>query len=239
MRIGGITGRRPGHIDFLPLRIGLIPENCPPGFVQSVQRTVFFLKEHTESRRIAFGIKLIHLTVKLIVNLPADDGRMRRIMGGGFLHDPFHQLLIFRRIVVVMPPAAVTVKHAVLSGIEHLRVSVGKPCRRRGAWRTENDLHARAFRYFQKPVKKIIGKFPFPGFDFAPGKLRHTDHFNPILQHPPQILFPHALRPMLRIIAGAQRDFFQVHTPFHNSSPSAPLGLHILFFQPSNIFTAA
>ena len=134
---------------------------------------------------------------------------------------------------------AVAVGIALYGGVQRFRVTSGKPGRRRTGGGTENNLDSCFLCLIQETVKesKIINTLP--GLKEIPGKLSHSGSFQAKLFHELEIFFPVGFSPMLRIIAGAQRDFFQVHTPFHNFSPSAPLGLHILFFQPSNIFTAA
>ena len=153
-------------------------------------------------------------------------------MGCGFLHNPFYKLLVFRGIVVIVASAAMAVENAVYVGIEHLRIFVGKPGRRGRAGCTENDLHSCLFRLFQEPVEEFIGEFPLPGFDLAPGELGNTDYLDSACQHTLQILFPHFLRPVLRIIAGSQCYFVQFYTSFHFSNP--PLirnPLFLLLFQ--------
>ena len=241
MRIGGIAAGRPRHIDFLPIRVGLIPEHGSPRFIELVQSTVFLFQEFPECQRVAFGIKFVQLTVQLIVDLPADHRFPSSVMGSGLLHDPPAQFLIDRRIVIVMASCAVAVQNTILPCIEHLRILCRQPCRRRGGRRAEDHLHAHSVGQIQKAVKKAVIELPFPGFDLAPCKFRDPDGPDAIGKHPGQILFPEVFLPVLRVITGTQADLFSIQQ-FHVKTLLFPMPdkhcdrpAHSFFFD---LFTA-
>ena len=76
-----------GKMHLLPIRISLVPEPRPHSLIEPFQRLVFFLHIPTEGSVIAFGIIHIHLTVDLIVQLPANDPGMVHIMLSQFFRD--------------------------------------------------------------------------------------------------------------------------------------------------------
>ena len=104
---------------------------------------------------IRLRIELARLTVELIVDLPADEARMLPVVPDQLLHDAGCKFAVDRRIVVVVAPSAVAKQHAVLSGVQNLRVLLGKPGRRRRARRPEDHLDSLFLRNGKKLIKKV------------------------------------------------------------------------------------
>ena len=71
------------RIDFAPITIGLAPEDRSPGFVESVNGLILGFKPAAESdgTRLAIAASGVVAT-KLIINLPADNGRVTPVAGG-------------------------------------------------------------------------------------------------------------------------------------------------------------
>ena len=83
MRVVAAAGSWTGDVNLAPIRVGLVPEDSSPGFVQSIQSIVLFPEPDAECRGIALGIKFTFLTIDLVVYLPADNSGMRTVMGCG------------------------------------------------------------------------------------------------------------------------------------------------------------
>ena len=73
MRIHYVVGSCSGKKDLLPVSIRLVPEDCPPRFIQSVQRSVLVLDILSESAVVSFAVVFISLAVEFVVYLPADN----------------------------------------------------------------------------------------------------------------------------------------------------------------------
>ena len=204
------------HIHLTPRGIGLVPEHRAPGLIERLDGAVFFFQKFPEGNRITVGIKFRSLAIQLIVNLPADYRGTGTVVGRGFFRDIRRKTLIDRRIVIVMPSCPVPVKGSVHLRVQHLRIFLHQPCGRRCRRRTEDDLHGRFFHHIQEGVKKFIGVLPLPRLDLVPGKFRDTDDADSRLQHPVQILLPKAPVPMLRIIAGTERQIVSIDDFSHD-----------------------
>ena len=208
MGIGGIVNRRPRHMDLIPCGIRLVPEYGSPGFIQRLDGMVFFFQEHAERSGIAFRIKLAGLAVQLVINLPADDSRMLCVMLAEFFYNPAGQLPVLRGIVIIVPPHAMAVEHAVHPGIQDLRIFLSQPRRRGGGWRSKDHLHPGRMGCIEEIIKEIIGKCTLCRLHLVPGEFPHTDRLNAGFQHPPKIIFPQLPVPMLRVITGAEVQAF-------------------------------
>ena len=127
-----------------------------------------------------------------------------------FLHDPGTQPLIDRRIIIVVPPAAMPVQHPFLCGIQHFRIFLRQPCRRCRGGRSKDHLHTFLFAQIQKFIKKPEFKLSLLRLDFIPCELRDTDYRDTGIPHSLQIFRPQLFIPMLRIIAGTHRH---LHPP--------------------------
>ena len=95
MRIGIVAQCCSRHMHFLKAVIGLVPEVCSPCIIQSIDASIFFHQEFSESNRVTFGIKFIFLTVDLIIDLPSDNRRMLCIVRCRFFYNNSGQFLIF------------------------------------------------------------------------------------------------------------------------------------------------
>ena len=221
MRVGGIGDRLARHMDLFPRCIVLIPERRTPRLVERLQRAVFFLQEHTERSGIRLGIEDIDLAVDLIVQLPADDALARAVVLAQLVRDARGQLAIDRRIVVVVAPCAVAQLRAVDGTVEHLGILVRQPGWRGRCRRAEDDLHAHLFAQIQEAVEELIGEHALGRFSLAPGKLGNTDDLNAGPKHALKVFFPHFLRPVLRVIAGTQRDPLSVQQCRHDMKSSS------------------
>ncbi len=210
MRVDRPCVRAPGEMHLAPRRVGLVPEYCAPRPVQPFHRPVLVLQKPAERNRIAFGIENVILTVKLIVDLPADNRRMFAVAGRGFLHDPPHIFPVNLRIVIIMPARTVTDQRPVNRRMQNLRILLRQPGRRRRRRRRKDNADSHSLRQVQKTVKKAEFKFPLPRLDFTPRKFRHAHNFNPAPLHFREIALPHRLVPMLRVIAGSERQICSV-----------------------------
>ncbi len=208
-RVVGCNGIGMRHIDLFPVCIGLAPEHRSPGFVERIKRSVLFLQEHTECLPIRLGEEIIGFTVQFIVDLPADNRRMPAPVFGHFSDQEGHLLTVDRTVVIIMPPAAVAVKHAIRIGVERFRIPAGQPGRGRGGRGSENHLHAGGCTQVEEPVKEGKVKAAFLPFHNRPGKLTDAHSVNAVVQHPLQIAFPEGFIPVFRIIAHAGRHGFQ------------------------------
>ena len=150
MGICGIVHSGSGHIDFLPLCIGLIPEYSSPGLIQSIQCPVFPLQEFPESRCVALRIEDIHLAVDLIINLPPHNTGTLSVVFCRLLHNNGAELPIDRRIVIIMSPHPMPKRCPVQTAVQHLRVFLCQPDRRRSRWGAEYNLHPLLLGQIQK-----------------------------------------------------------------------------------------
>ena len=137
-----VGGGGTGHIHLRPVGVGLVPEHGAPGVVEGVEGAVFLPEKIAEGRGISLGVEIAGFAVDFVVNLPAHDGRMMPVVPGQLLHNAGAQLLINRRVIVVVLAAAVAVKHTVHGAVEHLGILFRQPGRGRGGGGAEDDLHA-------------------------------------------------------------------------------------------------
>ena len=107
-------------------------------------------------------------------------------------------------------------QHAIHPRIQYFRIFLSQPCRRRRRRRTENHLHPDLIRQIQKLIKKLVSKHTLFRFNFAPRKFCNTDDLNSGLFHPLQILTPHRLWPVLRIVARTEGEVVTVNNLAHS-----------------------
>lgn len=103
---------------------------------------------------ICLGTKLVGLAVKFIVDLPSDHGGVRTIVPCYLLHDARAQLLINRGIIIVVPPAPMTVESFRPVTVERLRVFLSKPSGWGGCGRTHDNMDTLFRTQGQKVIKK-------------------------------------------------------------------------------------
>ena len=125
------------------------------------------------------------------------------VMTGQLLHHAGAEPLINRRVVVIVPAAAVAVKHAVQAAVEHLGILFRQPGGGRGGGGAEDDLHAHFSTQIQEAVKEVKGELALVQLKLAPGKFPHADHCDSAVQHAAQVIRPKLLRPVLGVVAGA------------------------------------
>ena len=117
-----------------------------------------------------------------------------------------------------MPPSPMAEQYPIDGSVEHLRIFLRQPGRRGGGGRTENHLHSLLPGQIQEPVKEFPGKNSLIRLRLAPGKFGDPDYPDAALQHPLQILFPQALRPVFRVITGPQYHFLSIYNLSHTFS---------------------
>ena len=132
-------------------------------------------------------------------------------MRGRFFHDNPGQFLIFRGIVIIVSPCAMTVQHTVHVGIQYFRIFFCQPCRRSCCRRTEDHFHPHLFCQIQKSIKEIIIKYSLVPLNLTPCKLCDSDHLDTVFQHSSQIIPPKALIPVFRVITGSQYQSFAIY----------------------------
>ena len=136
---------------------------------------------------------------------------MLRIVRGRFFHDNPGQFLIFRGVVIIVSPCAMTVQHTVHVGIQYFRIFFCQPCRRSCCRRTEDHFHPHLFCQIQKSIKEIIIKYSLVPLNLTPCKLCDSDHLDTVFQHSSQIIPPKALIPVFRVITGPQYQSFAIY----------------------------
>ena len=191
-------------MDLLPGRVGLAPHHGSPRRVERVQGDILFPKEFPEGQSIALGVEFIRLAVQLVVDLPAYDAGAARVMRRELFHDAGAQPAVHNGIVVVMSAHAVAIGRAVDAAVQHLRVFLSQPHRRRRGGRPEDDLHALRLRQVQEVVKERETENAFPGLEHRPTEFRHPNCEYTHCLHSPEVFPPKGSVPLLRIIAHPQ-----------------------------------
>ena len=203
MRIAGIADRETGKSRVIEGKAGLVPEISSNHLIVFLNGPVFLLEIFPECRVICRRIIGRNLAVDLVVQLPADDGRMTAKMGSHGFDKPVAFFQVDRTCHIVVLSHAVAVGIALYGGVQRFRV---KPGRRRTGGGTENNLDSCFLCLIQETVKesKIINTLP--GLKEIPGKLSHPGSFQAKLFHELEIFFPVGFSPVLRIIAHAGSD---------------------------------
>ena len=185
--------------------VALAPEGGAPGAVELVNAAVLLLQPGLEATLAMLAVAQIAVAVaQLVVHLPANDCRMRRIMGGKGGHIAADMLAVNRIGLAVMVAAAEeTLLSAPVGGLD-LRIAVDDPLGRRGRGRTEDHVDALGRQDVDGLVQLLKMEFAFPGLKLLPGELRHADDLDAHVVHHLRINSPAILRPVLGIIVNAE-----------------------------------
>ena len=169
--------------NLLPIGKALAPEPAADGIVQRLHGAKALFQPCPEGLVVSLGIEYVGFTVQLIVDLPANDGRMIAVTLRQLGNNPAHISMIYRGIVVIVPAMAVTVQGAVLPGVQHFGMGMGQPGRRRGGGSSHNDLHLflcgqRKELVKQREIPRIVLRL-----NHAPGELKHPHGFDAVGLH--------------------------------------------------------
>ena len=215
VRIIPMGGDRAREENFLPVGVCLVPEDGSHLLVQVFQRAELLLQIRPERLVVALAVVLVDLAVQLIVDLPPDNGGVAAVVHGHLRDNPVAEAQIGLAGIVVVLAQAVAVQHTVLPGIEGLGIFLRQPRGRGAGGGAENDPDSLFFTQVEKTVEKVKGKFPLPGFDFAPGEFADAHPLDAALLHAAQVILPQPLLPMLGIITDPQGQMIQMNRFLH------------------------
>ena len=221
VRIRGIRQRVAREVDLVPARVRLVPEHRAHRAVQVLERAVFFAQVRAERRVVAFGVVARRLAVHLVVDLPADDRRVRAVVLRDVLGHAADKAEVRGRRHVVVLAHAVPHRMAVDVAVQNLRVLLGHPRGRRRRRRAENDPHP-AFRgEVEKCIPEAVVEAALLRLKEIPRELGHADHADAVFPHAAQIVAPEAFVPVLGVIAHPELDFRSVQKISHTFLPKA------------------
>ena len=218
-----LRDRTGGKVDFVEIAIFHAPEHVAPGFVQGGDGAVALLQPmaETEPGFVRVGQHRVVAAI-FIVRLPRDDGRMLAEALGKRTHDSRTFAPVARMGKAVMPSRAEAARAPVPVDRQHVGHGVDEPFGRRRCRRAEDDLQPFAMERVQRAAEPVEIVMTGGRLEPRPGELTYADAGNARLAHAPRILRPHRLRPVLWVVADADRDIARIRASLRHGTSLFP-----------------
>ena len=185
-----------------------LPYRCdqkfvPHAVVERLDRGVAIGEPSPE--RVARGIRVIEVQVAavLVVDVPHDDGRMRRIALGERGDELGGEAAVDGRRRGELLATARPVDGAVLVLRQELGVRGARPRRRRGGRRGEVDGDAALVQQVDHPVEPAEVELALARLDARPREDAEAHHRDAGLAHARDVVGPDLLGPLLGVVVGA------------------------------------
>ena len=194
-----------GQFDFGKAAIFHRPEDVAPGGVERADGGVAVFQP--DAKAIARGVgKAQHgiVAAVFIVGLPGDHRRVCAIALRHRARDPHRFGAVAHVAEAIVPPRTKPARAALRIDRHHIGHLVDQPFGRGGGGGAEDHAQPGRAQHIDRMVEPAPVEAAGFGLDPAPGKFADPHDAEASFGHPPRVLGPHGLRPMLRIIAHPQ-----------------------------------
>ncbi len=221
MRRVGLGHRQVRQLNLVEAGIVHRPEDVAPGPIERVRRLVLLRQPVAEGggrrRRVAErGI----VAAVFVVGLPGRDVRVPAVPLGQEAHDPRALVAVAPVAEAVVAARAETPGPAVRVQGQHVGVAGQDPARRGRCRRAEHDPQPGLAQDLDGAVEPIEAEVTGLGLQPAPGELADSHPGQAERRHARGIVRPLLFRPVLGVVADAQRALAVGHAPTCRSGRS-------------------
>lgn len=200
---GGCGARR---VDLLVRGVALAPERGAPGFVDRVEGSVRGAEPVAEVGGAAAAVAGADGDAVLVVHVPERERGVVAVAAGELGGDAGGGLAVGGGAVADRPARAEGVPHALAADRQRLGVGAVEPGGRRHGGCGQVDPDAVLVQQVEEPVEPAEVVPAGGGFQQGPGEDPDAHQGDAGLAHQPDVLLPHALRPLFGVVVPAERE---------------------------------
>ena len=188
------------------------PEHVPPCAIQGVGRLVALRAPLAERGARAFRVADRGVVAAvLVVRLPCDHVRIRAVALGEQAHDAAAFLAVSVVAEAVVAARTEPPHFPPRADRRHVGVAVDHPARRRGGRRPQHDSQPGRAQGLDRPVEPVEPELSGLRLEARPGELADAHAADAGPYHARRVLGPDRLRPVLGVVADAERALHARH----------------------------